>query len=86
MYLGSVSFSSYKRFADSETIEFAPVTVLIGKNSSGKSSVLKLLPMLETSFSGLLKKSVIKFDNDGVVLGSSFSDIAYNGNSLGLSF
>ena len=67
MYLGSVSFSSYKRFADSETIEFAPVTVLIGKNSSGKSSVLKLLPMLETSFSGLLKKSVIKFDNDGVV-------------------
>ena len=86
MCLKSISFSSYKRFAGSEKIELAPVTILVGKNSSGKSSVLKLLPMLETSFSGLLKKSVIKFDNDGVTLGSSFSDIAYNGNSLGLSF
>lgn len=86
MCLKRISFSSYKRFAGSEIIELAPVTIFVGKNSSGKSSVLKLLPMLETSFSGLLKKSVIKFDNDGVILGSSFSDIAYNGNSLGLSF
>ncbi len=86
MYLKNISFSSYKRFANSETIEFAPVTILIGKNSSGKSSILKLLPMLETSFSGLLKKSAIKFNNDEVILGSSFSDITHNGNSLGLSF
>lgn len=86
MCLKSISFSSYKRFAGSEEIELAPITILVGKNSSGKSSVLKLLPMLETSFSGLLKKSVIKFDNNGVVLGSSFSDISYNGNSLDLSF
>jgi len=56
MCLKSISFSSYKRFAGSEKIELAPVTILVGKNSSGKSSVLKLLPMLETSFSGLLKK------------------------------
>lgn len=86
MYLKNISFSSYKRFANTETIELAPVTILIGKNSSGKSSVLKLLPMLETSFSGLLKKSAIKFNNDEVILGSSFSDITHNGNSLGLSF
>lgn len=86
MRLKSISFSSYKRFAGVEELELAPVTILVGKNSSGKSSVLKLLPMLETSFSGSLKRSVIKFDNGGVILGSSFSDIAYNGNSLGLSF
>lgn len=86
MSLKKISFSAYKRFAGLEIIELAPVTIIIGKNSSGKSSILKLLPMLETSFSGLLKKSAIKFDNDGVVLGSSFSDIAYNGNSVGLSF
>lgn len=86
MCLKSIYFSSYKRFAGSEKIDLAPITILIGKNSSGKSSILKLLPMLEYSFSGLLKKSVIKFDNDGVILGSSFADISYNGNSLGLSF
>ncbi len=86
MSLQRISFSAYKRFAGSETIELAPVTIIIGKNSSGKSSILKLLPMLETSFSGLLKKTAINFYNDGIVLGSSFSDIAYNGNSLGLSF
>lgn len=50
MCLESISFSSYKRFAGSEIIELAPLTILVGKNSSGKSSVLKLLPMLETSF------------------------------------
>lgn len=86
MNLKKLSFSAYKRFADLETIEFAPITIIIGKNSSGKSSILKLLPMLETSFSGLLRKTAIKFDNGGIVLGSSFSDIVYNGNSVGLSF
>ena len=67
-------------------MRLAPITILVGKNSSGKSSVLKLFPMLETSFSGQLKKSIIKYDNNGVVLGSSFSDIANNGVSVDLTF
>lgn len=86
MSLRSISFASYKRFSEKETLRLAPITILVGKNSSGKSSVLKLFPMLENSFSGQLKRSVIKYDNSGVVLGSSYSDIASNGVSVDLTF
>lgn len=86
MQLESIQFASYKRFANLEELELAPITILVGKNSSGKSSILKLFPLLENSFSAIPKESVLKYENNGVVLGSSFSDIAHNGNSVDLSF
>ena len=86
MQLINIQFASYKRFANLDELELAPITVLVGKNSSGKSSILKLFPLLENSFSVLPKKSVLKYENNGVTLGSSFSDIAHNGNSVDLTF
>lgn len=86
MSLNNITFSSYKKFSGKECLSIRPVTILVGKNSSGKSSVLKLFPMLENSFSGELKKTPLMFDNNGVSLGVSFRNISHNGNSLGLSF
>lgn len=34
-----IRFKNYKAFAGSEELELRPVTLIIGKNSSGKSSV-----------------------------------------------
>ena len=86
MSLKSFSFSSYKKFRDENKVELRPVTILVGKNSSGKSSVCKLLPMLAKCMIPYHNITPFLFDNDGVCLGTSFSDISHNGEAVGLCF
>lgn len=85
MTLNKIQFSSYKRFGAKESLTIRPVTLLVGKNSSGKSSITKLLAILAKSFSGTLKKSAMVLDTDGVSLGVSYQSLCHNGNSTGLS-
>ncbi len=37
-----IKFKNYKLFKQTQTLEIKPITILIGKNSSGKTAVLKL--------------------------------------------
>lgn len=83
--LDAILFDSYKRFSSDEKIEIRPVTILVGKNSSGKSSITKLLPTLAKSFSNELKKSIMLLETDGVSLGVSYQSLCHNGNSTGLA-
>lgn len=83
--LDAILFDSYKRFSNEEKIEIRPVTILVGKNSSGKSSITKLLPTLAKSFSNELKKSIMLLETDGVSLGVSYQSLCHNGNSTGLA-
>ena len=46
--INKISFKNYKLFKEKQTLELKPITILIGKNNSGKSAVLKL-PVLITS-------------------------------------
>ncbi len=48
--LKSISLENYKCFKEKTDIEIAPLTVLCGVNSSGKSSILKSLLMLKQSY------------------------------------
>ena len=45
--LKSITLENYKCFKDKTTIDIAPLTVLCGVNSSGKSSILKSLLMMK---------------------------------------
>lgn len=83
--LNKIRFSSYKRFSGKECLAIRPVTLLVGKNSSGKSSITKLLAILAKSFSGTLKKSAMTLETDGVSLGVSYQSLCHNGNSTGLT-
>ena len=42
----SIRLKNYKAFEDTGLITIAPVTLIMGKNSSGKSSLLKLFPFI----------------------------------------
>lgn len=44
-----LKLSNFRIFDDEVTIRFRPITVLIGRNNSGKSSVIKFLLMLQQS-------------------------------------
>lgn len=84
--LSKIRFENYKRFSDREEIELRPVTLLIGKNSSGKSSITRLFPMIGKSLSGDLESMPISFVNDNVSLGTSFQSLCHNGNMVELKF
>lgn len=84
--INQFGFTQYKRFPGTENLEIKPVTILVGKNSSGKSSITKLMPILARSISGGLKKTLLLLETDGVSLGTSYQSLCHNGNSVGLSF
>ncbi len=81
-----ISFENYKLFKEEQELELKPLTILIGKNSSGKSAITKLLPLIDNSLKGDIGLPV-SLMNFGVKLGSEFRDIIYGRHEVGvLSF
>ncbi len=74
--INKISFKNYKLFKEKQTLELKPITILIGKNNSGKSAVLKLPTLIEGSLSGKFKDPFVLV-NDGVKIASEYRDIVY---------
>ena len=76
--LKSISLENYKCFKDETTIDIAPLTVLCGVNSSGKSSILKSLLMLKQTAEGKLSEPLLLLSGDLVDCGTFDSVINSN--------
>lgn len=72
--LKSISLENYKCFKEKTDIEIAPLTVLCGVNSSGKSSILKSLLMLKQTAESKLSEPLMLLSGDLVDCGT-FDDI-----------
>ena len=66
--LTELKLTNFRIFDDEVTVRFRPITILIGRNSSGKSSVIKFLLMLQQSL-GFFSSQFIVTDGDNVNLG-----------------
>lgn len=74
--IDKIIFKNLKIFKKEQTLELKPITILIGKNNTGKSAVLKLPTLIE----GALKSTEnqpIQLVNDGVVIGNEYKDLVY---------
>jgi predicted ATPase len=69
-------FSRYRAFLEHSRLELAPLTVIIGKNGSGKS-VLTRLPLLLSSGLGALAESPLDLNAGGIKHATRFEDIIY---------
>ncbi|MDJ0734932.1 MAG: AAA family ATPase [Nostocaceae cyanobacterium] len=78
-----VSFENYKAFYEKQTMRLKPITLLIGKNSSGKSSIAKLFTLLENSLMGNIDVPLL-LKNNGVELGGEFNNLFFENNSGGI--
>ena len=47
--LNELKISNFRLFDDEVTLRFRPITILIGRNNAGKSSIIKFLLMLQQS-------------------------------------
>lgn len=75
--LKNIHIRNYKAFLADQRIEIHPITVLIGKNSSGKSSILKLLPLFANATSGKMNAPLMLVNN-GVTLGTRYEEMFHN--------
>lgn len=80
--INNITFNNYKIFNSEQTIELAPLTILIGKNSSGKSALAKLPTLISGSLSGAIDEP-FSWENEGVLLGNDYSDLNYEKNTTG---
>lgn len=80
--LKSITLKNYKCFEKlkvdgKEELEIAPLTVLCGVNSSGKSSILKSLLMLKQSYENIYDSNSVLFNGD-LSLNGTYQDVVYN--------
>ena len=83
MKVKSISFENYKAFFEEQTMQLKPITILIGKNSSGKSSIAKLFTLLENSLTGDIDEPLL-LKNSGVELGDGFDNLFFDNNPGGI--
>lgn len=77
-----ITFENYKPFKNKQELELKPITILLGKNSSGKSAIAKLPSMIEHSLKGEFSEP-LQFVNDNVELGAEFRDLMYGRKTTG---
>jgi predicted ATPase len=69
--------SGYRGYAEEQRLELRPLTVLFGRNNSGKSALLRALPLLSASIRG---KGSQALDMAGpVARGASFEEMSSRG-------
>lgn len=81
--INKISFRNFKLFNKDQELELKPITILIGKNSSGKSALAKLPTLISESLNGATEVP-FSWENDGVILGSNYSDLNHGKETTGL--
>ncbi len=76
MKLHSYGCTNYKPFKAETIIEVKPLTLIFGKNSSGKSALLRLLRVVMRAL-GPNSPKTFPLDVDGLFFGASFSDLIH---------
>lgn len=77
-FLGSIRLKNFKAFADTGTIRLRKLNLVVGKNSAGKSSILKaILASSQTCKEKKVEGSDLRLVGEHVDLGT-FSEIIHN--------
>lgn len=91
MRILKIGFHSYKAFNElkesdaAQHLDIAPLTLIFGKNNSGKSAVARL-PILLLGGMECNDGRILPIEVRGLSFGSRFSDIVYGGDFFGKPF
>ena len=83
--LTELKIANFRGFSDEVTIRIAPITILLGHNNAGKSSVFKLLCLLKQSLA-LSKQGFLPYQGDLVWLPSLYEQKNVTNNKAFLRF
>ena len=82
--LRSIGFENYKCFERAK-VDIAPLTILCGVNSSGKSSIINSLLMMKQSYENTVMENNMSLNGAYIKCGS-FEDISTNKNNNPIKF
>jgi len=74
-----IRIKNFRSFKDTGFIDIKPITILIGKNSAGKSSFIRTFPMLKQSFEERTRSPILLYGN--YVDFGTYKDIKPNFNT-----
>ncbi len=77
-----IAVEGFKSIANRQEIEIAPLTILAGANSSGKSSIMQPLLMLKQTLEATYDPGPLKIDGPNVSFTSSDQFLSRRGRSL----
>mgnify|MGYP005992301479 CR=1 FL=1 len=72
-----IKFKNYKVFKKEQELDIKPFTIIIGKNNTGKSAVLKLPTLIEGTLNSEDTSVVFNLENKGIVLANDYRDLIY---------
>jgi len=82
MKLEKIYFENYKAFGSKQEFEIKPLTLIIGKNSSGKS-VVSRLPILLGNTIASNSSALLEYQSNGIDFGGTFIDLIHNRSEVG---
>ena len=71
-----ISFKNYKIFKNLESLEIKPITIIFGKNNSGKSAILKLPTLIENALKNT-SKEVFDIADSNFGINGELRDLVY---------
>lgn len=74
--VSKIKFKNFKLFKNWQELEIKPITILIGKNNTGKSAVLKLPTMISESLKGEFSEPISL--NSKINVGKRYEELFYN--------
>lgn len=84
--LTKIGFKNYKLFKHYNELEIKPITILFGKNGSGKSSITKFLHVFFSYENNLLNEIdplALSLNYNNVEIGGEFRDLLYGRTATG---
>ncbi len=85
MGISKITFENYKAFKNKQSIDIKPITILIGKNSSGKSAIAKLLTLIDNALSYEIKEPLLIQINERKVLFTAIIKVIRTGKKGALT-
>jgi predicted ATPase len=86
--VSKIRFKNFKLFKEWQELEIKPITILIGKNNTGKTAVLKLSVLVNYLLNGgavnTIHKIKLGHENNLLECGTGFNDLVYNRSNLGI--
>lgn len=85
--LTKIELSKFKSFNEKQTFNLAPITLIYGPNSSGKSSILQSLLLIKQTMASAATNNDLNFNSESISLGSFKNTIHKHdiANSLDIS-
>jgi len=84
--MDKIRLQNFRSLKDTGVIDIKPLTLLVGKNSSGKSSFLRFFPLLQQSLEESKHGPILWYKEQGVDFGDFETTVTKGQDNINLSF